>query len=134
MTMATVTTRTERSQQHKHEEHDDEDDDIFRDVPLPAQITMYVVVSIAIIVTNSLTIAAVATRRKLRTIPNMYVTSLAVADLLVGVVLAVSMLSKVPGYREVLGRSEWWCLVTSSLVFALVALSTLSMLIIAIDR
>ncbi|KAK7473417.1 hypothetical protein BaRGS_00035344 [Batillaria attramentaria] len=126
---------------HHQDQQNDTDNDHdhtlekkFASLPPSAEITIYVIVLTAIIVTNTLTIVAVATRSKLRTIPNMYVSSLAVADLLIGVSLIGQIFTAVPETAEFLSRSEWACLVRTSIIYILVALSTLSMLLIAFDR
>lgn len=104
------------------------------DIALWTEITICVTVGIFDIATNTITILAVATRRKLQTTANAYVVSLAVADLLIGVSAGVRIFELLPSAAESMKQNKWACLIQLSIVYSLVAVSTISMLIIAFDR
>ena len=59
---------------------------------------------LAIILGNSLVIVAVLTQKFLRTIPNVYILSLAVADLLVGILILPLGLLEIAMQKWTLGK------------------------------
>ncbi|ESP01371.1 hypothetical protein LOTGIDRAFT_157548 [Lottia gigantea] len=83
---------------------------------------------------NILTIVAVWRTPILRTVPNMYVVSLAVADLLAGMVLPMQILNFIPALKTTLSVSKYFCLFRHVTFFVSVTASVISMVNIAFDR
>ncbi|ESP01368.1 hypothetical protein LOTGIDRAFT_111898 [Lottia gigantea] len=84
---------------------------------------------------NILTILAVWRTSILRTVPNMYVVSLAVADLIVGgITLPVQIILSLPPFSLLLDEDKYFCLFQMVIYFVSVTTSVFSMGVIAVDR
>ncbi|XP_050392580.1 adenosine receptor A3 [Patella vulgata] len=97
-------------------------------------ITINVVLIIFICSGNVLTIIAVLRTPVLQTVPNMYVTSLAVADLLAGAVLPLQILIFIPSAKHIVNDIKYLCLFRHVTFFVSVSMSVASMMAIAVDR
>nr|XP_054767514.1 melatonin receptor type 1C-like [Lytechinus pictus] len=94
--------------------------------------TMFILASILGTAGNSLVILAVVFSRKLRTITNVFVVNLAVADLLTSLILpwnAVALLS-----TEGWPLAEWVCSAAAGILFTCVGCSTYTLASIALNR
>ncbi|XP_046569686.1 octopamine receptor Oamb-like [Haliotis rubra] len=107
------------------------------DISLTQQI-MLIVLFIAVLVFilggNLLTIMAVVRTPALRTVPNMYVISLAVADFLTGAIIPYYAVSFFPNLQEKLNSNKYLCLCRYALFHLFVAESIACMVVIAFDR
>lgn len=107
------------------------------DISMTQQI-MLVVLFIAVLVFilggNLLTIMAVVRTPALRTVPNMYVVSLAVADFLTGAIIPYYAISFFPSLQEKLNANKYMCLSRYALFHLFVAESIACMVVIAFDR
>ena len=83
---------------------------------------------------NALTLVTLATTPKLQTIPNMYIASLAVADLFVAATQAVLVAWQHPISHRVFEDCRALCLFLQCLCSAVEASSILSVLLITMDR
>ncbi|KAK6171424.1 hypothetical protein SNE40_019617 [Patella caerulea] len=97
-------------------------------------ITINVVLCIFICSGNVLTIIAVLRTPVLRTVPNMYVTSLAVADFLAGAVIPLQILIFIPSVKYIINDIKYLCLFRHVTFFVSVSMSVASMVAIAFDR
>ncbi|KAK6169097.1 hypothetical protein SNE40_020215 [Patella caerulea] len=97
--------------------------------------SLYLLMGIFICGGNILTIVAVWRTRVLRTIPNMFVVSLAVADLMVGAfVVPIQFLSFIPTLSKEIRENKYDCLFHFMLTYSSVWLSVFFMMVIAFDR
>ncbi|RUS91526.1 hypothetical protein EGW08_000747, partial [Elysia chlorotica] len=87
-----------------------------------------------IITGNSGTLVSCWRCRRLQTIPNMYVCSLALADLLVGLVVLIRGALSFPSTGETFEHDKYFCLCVVSLMFTSVASSMFSSSLVACDR
>ncbi|XP_046582873.1 somatostatin receptor type 2-like [Haliotis rubra] len=83
---------------------------------------------------NTLTIVAVWKTLSLRTVPNMYVVSLAVADLLAGVMSLYQCVKYLPKMQKIFDCYKFMCLTRHMLLVTSLAASVLTMVVLAIDR
>ncbi|XP_041364199.1 probable G-protein coupled receptor No9 [Gigantopelta aegis] len=100
---------------------------------LVTSLLISVVAFFVIIIGNALTLVAVWRTRRLQTIPNMYVTSLAVADLLTGFLVVLNLLLTVE-VSEDLYYNRSLCVAELIISLALGGVSVTTMVTIAIDR
>ncbi len=89
------------------------------------------VLCICMVTGNSLLLYIILSRKVLRTVTNTFVLSLALSDLLLGLVVLPLMVLAEAG---VLGRSPMACLGVFSVAIAQVLVSCLTMLVIALER
>lgn len=87
--------------------------------------------SVAMIVGNGMLIHVTLSHKRLRTVTNFLVLSLAVSDFLVGCLIVPLMVAAEEG---VFGASPWVCLQVFSVAIALILVSCLTMMAIAIER
>ncbi|XP_041364148.1 adenosine receptor A3-like [Gigantopelta aegis] len=108
----------------------------YNDISVGDMVTMvFEVILMAFICTvNSLTLIVVSLNRSLWTVPNMYIISLAVADLLSGLSLAYQMVFHIPGIKLEFDQNKYLCLFRHVLFFVMLGASILNMVLIAIDR
>ncbi|XP_041363163.1 adenosine receptor A3-like [Gigantopelta aegis] len=97
-------------------------------------ISVCLLIMLFICLGNLMTIVAVWLTPALRTIPNMYVVSLAVADFLTGAIIPYFVLIWSPSFREALHENEQLCLFRMVLYLAFVVNSILCIVAIAFDR
>ncbi|KAK6169096.1 hypothetical protein SNE40_020214 [Patella caerulea] len=96
---------------------------------------LYALMSVFICGGNILTIVAVWKTRVLRTIPNMFVVSLAVADLIVGgLVVPMQSMSFVPTLSDIIRTNTYACIIHFEIFNISVSLSIVFMMTIAFDR
>jgi len=82
---------------------------------------------------NGMVIAAVLTHKRLQTVTNVFVVSLAIADMLVGIlVMPFGIYQQFNNKRWELGRS--WCLITTSFDVMFTTTSIFNLSCLAIDR
>ena len=89
-------------------------------------------INLAVVLGNSLVIVAVVTTRKLRTVTNIYIVSLACADLMLGVAVLPFSIS-----LEVVDTWLWgniWCSIWLAIDVLLCTASILSLVAISLDR
>ncbi|XP_012943221.1 cannabinoid receptor 1-like [Aplysia californica] len=91
-------------------------------------------IALFVCVGNLATLRAIGRSRRLRTIPNMYIGSLALADCMVGLLLFVQSICTMPFAERILERSEYLCLSVISALFVSVSASLFSLLLVACDR
>ncbi|XP_041364141.1 alpha-1A adrenergic receptor-like [Gigantopelta aegis] len=87
-----------------------------------------------IVIVNILTLITVAIHRIMWTVPNMYVVSLAMADLLTGFSIIYQLLPIFPELKPKFDSNKFLCLFKHSTLFTLVSTSILNMILIAFDR
>ena len=92
------------------------------------------IVMVFICVGNLFTILAVWRTPSLRTVPNMYVVSLAVADFLTGAIIPYYALTLYPPFQEALDKRKYLCLFRYVWFHVFVAKSIGSMVAISFDR
>ena len=97
-------------------------------------ILLRLAISVFITVVNVLTIVTMRRERTLRTLPNMLVVSLAVTDLLVGVLVFVSALSWVPVLDSSLAFSPTACVVRLCGIFVSCSVSMVTVCLTAAER
>ncbi|KAK6171425.1 hypothetical protein SNE40_019618 [Patella caerulea] len=97
-------------------------------------IAINVVLTIFICSGNFLTIIAVWRTPVLRTVPNMYVTSLAVADFIAGAVILLQVPIFIPSVKHIVSDIKYLCLFRHVTFFVSVSMSVVSMVAIAFDR
>ena len=83
---------------------------------------------------NSLTLIVVGLNKKLWTVPNMYIVSLTIADLLTGLSLAYQMVFHIPEIKSAFHHDKLLCLFRHVLLFVTLAASIVNMVLIAVDR
>lgn len=93
-----------------------------------------VVSLVAIVTVNTLTLVAIATTPKLQTIPYMYVASLSVSDLLVGVSVFSGLFWLHPATHGFFQESWFLCLGSKWVIFLTESSSVVSLVLIATDR
>ncbi|XP_046582894.1 adenosine receptor A3-like [Haliotis rubra] len=97
-------------------------------------IVMQILMAVVIIGGNVLTILAVKRTPRLHTVPNMYVVSLAVADLIVGIVLPFYAIKMFPGMENLYNQNKYLCLSHPVLLIVSAGCSIVSMVVISVDR
>ncbi|XP_041363786.1 adenosine receptor A2a-like [Gigantopelta aegis] len=97
-------------------------------------ILVNLLVMVFICVGNLFTILAVWRTPSLRTVPNMYVVSLAVADFLTGAIIPYYALTLYPPFQEELDKKKYLCLFRYVWFHVFVAKSISSMVAISFDR
>ncbi|CAG5114499.1 unnamed protein product [Candidula unifasciata] len=110
-----------------HHHHDGDNDHGFIAV-------FFLLAALFICCGNAATLVAILRNHKLRTIPNIYIGSLAVADFMVGVMLLVQGISELQIVQKILDHQEQFCLARMSMLFVCLAASMLSYLLVACDR
>ncbi|XP_059142715.1 adenosine receptor A3-like [Physella acuta] len=90
--------------------------------------------SVFISLGNSMTLLAIWHNRHLQTTPNLYIGSLALADVLVGLMLFVQGISSMNIEGRFLEEIEYACLSLMSLLFVSVCASMFSTLLVSLDR
>ena len=90
--------------------------------------------STVIVGLNSLTILTFCRTKVLRTLSNMLTVSLAVTDLMVGVMVLVSALNLIPVINSVLTLSAAFCVVRLSFFFLCCSVSMMTVCLIAAER
>lgn len=93
---------------------------------------LYVTLSILVTSDNLLVIVAVSSTRALRKVTNYSLVSLAVADLLVGVVVLPVRTVEVQGFQW--SRNIHWCQFSLSLTLLSLSASVLNLLIVTMER
>ncbi|XP_067671180.1 adenosine receptor A3-like [Haliotis asinina] len=83
---------------------------------------------------NTLTIVAVWKTVSLRTVPNMYVVSLAVADLLAGFMSLYQCVKFLPDMQKIFDCYKFMCLTRHMLLVTSLGASVLTMVVLAVDR
>ncbi|XP_076453039.1 uncharacterized protein LOC143288436 [Babylonia areolata] len=83
---------------------------------------------------NLLIVSAVVRVRKLRTLSNMYIVSLAVADSLVGVILLPLGISFLPSFAHLFRDSYLGCMTFLGLIYVTVSCSGGHMFLVSVDR
>ncbi|XP_011314269.1 alpha-2A adrenergic receptor [Fopius arisanus] len=87
---------------------------------------------IVVVVGNVLVIIAIATEKALKSIPNWFIASLAVADFCLGlVIMPFSLANEIMGYW-IFGY--WWCDVYSAMDVLLCTASIMNLCLISLDR
>ncbi|KAK6191931.1 hypothetical protein SNE40_003504 [Patella caerulea] len=109
--------------------------------PLPSGVELvafpilYILLCLFICGGNILTIVAVWKNQLLRITPNMFVVSLAVADLMVGgLVIPMQICRYIPSISESLESSKWFCVIKFVIFSTSAVSSVFSMMAIAFDR
>ncbi|XP_067671422.1 adenosine receptor A3-like [Haliotis asinina] len=97
-------------------------------------IVIQMLIATVIIGGNILTILAVKRTPRLHTVPNMYVVSLAVADLIVGLVLPFYAMKMFPGLENLYNENKYLCLSHPVLLIVSAGSSIVSMVLISVDR
>ena len=100
---------------------------------LVVSLMMSVISFFVIMIGNTLTLVAVWRTKQLQTIPNMYVTSLAVADILTGFLAVLNVMLTVE-ISEELHYNKTLCVTEIFGSLALGGVSVTTMVTIAIDR
>ncbi|XP_071106599.1 melatonin receptor type 1B-B-like [Haliotis cracherodii] len=97
-------------------------------------VTVSLVLCVVICAGNTLTIVAVWRTASLRTVPNMYVVSLAVADLLAGVMSLYQCVKYLPNMQKIFDCYKFMCLTRHMLLVTSLVASVLTMVVLAVDR
>lgn len=116
-----------------HTDHDDHHHDHVGDNDSFIAV-FFIIAAVFICFGNSATLVAILRNHKLKTIPNIYIGSLAVADCLVGAMLLVQGISELQIVEKSTEHEESFCLARMSMLFVCVAASMLSYLLVACDR
>ncbi|XP_041363513.1 beta-1 adrenergic receptor-like [Gigantopelta aegis] len=98
------------------------------------EMLLLILVMMFIVIVNILTLITVAIHRVMWTVPNMYVVSLAIADLLTGFSIIYQLLPIFPDLKPKFDSNKFLCLFKHSTLFTLVSTSILNMILIAFDR
>lgn len=93
-----------------------------------------ILLSLLICAGNALTIAAIIRSPRLHTLPNMYVMSLAAADLLVGLLMPVLALFFLAPIKNAFNNAKYACLLLFAGLYASCLCSAINMALIATDR
>ncbi|GFO11993.1 beta-2 adrenergic receptor [Plakobranchus ocellatus] len=83
---------------------------------------------------NILTLTAISKTRRLQTQPNFYIASLAMADIILGVLIFVRGFSYIQVTHRVFTFSPFSCLVFLSLLYTSMAASIFSLVVVSLDR
>ncbi|XP_071106598.1 adenosine receptor A3-like [Haliotis cracherodii] len=97
-------------------------------------IVVQLLLSVVIIGGNVLTILAVKRTPRLHTVPNIYVVSLAFADLIVGIVLPLYAVKMFPGMEDLYNHNKYLCLSHPVVLIVSAGCSMVSMVQISVDR
>ncbi|XP_041364153.1 adenosine receptor A2a-like [Gigantopelta aegis] len=98
------------------------------------QVLFEVILMVFICTVNTLTLIVVCLNRNLWTIHNMYIISLAVADLLTGLSLAYQIVFHIPEIKALLDQNKYLCLCRHVVFFIMIMASVTNMVLIAVDR
>lgn len=93
-----------------------------------------IIVSAAVCSGNTMTLIAIARNSRLRSVPNLYIGSLAVADFMVGLALFLGAVSRLSTDHYFVQYAESFCLAMISVLFISVAGSMFSYFLVACDR
>ena len=93
-----------------------------------------VIFMVFICTVNTLTLIIVCLNRNLWTVHNMYIISLAVADLLMGLSLSYQMILYIPEIKVLLDQNKYLCLCRHVIFFITIFASLTNMVLIAFDR
>ncbi|XP_041364170.1 adenosine receptor A3-like [Gigantopelta aegis] len=95
---------------------------------------IYWLLALSIVLSNSLTILVVWRSPSLRTIPNMYIIALAVADMFTGLSVPFFTLTDFPSMMVYLATRPYLCLARYLLIYTFLSNSFLCIFCIALDR
>ena len=95
---------------------------------------LIVLIAVAGLIGNSMIILAVSFSRKLQTTTNVFVTNLAVVDLLTSFILIWYTVGALGGGEWPIPRTDWMCEVTGFSILAFIGTSTHNLAFIALNR
>ncbi|XP_041364152.1 histamine H2 receptor-like [Gigantopelta aegis] len=98
------------------------------------QMAVTIVLLVYICTVNTLTLATVRLNKTLWTVPNMYIVSLAVADLLTGLTVSFHVMHFIPEVKWMLDQNKYLRLFRHSLFFIMLGGSLTNMVLVAFDR
>lgn len=97
-------------------------------------ISLFVSLCILILVVNSLTLVVLATTPQLRTISNMYIASLALADIMVGIMAVVLSMWMHPALHPYFAGSDTLCVFLKFFICVSESSSVLTLILVSVDR